>query len=237
MPDESLVQRILNAVGPQEAEASPAGIFEKAAITGAEKASSAAKRLIGKTIQNKVIKDVLKGDKNWRKILFEDGTQMVVDKKYIHDLTRAVGTKEYVQRFKEAGEEARTMQALRSMKMHESRVDQHPFGPQATRHMHEKHLGRVAEYGDKVAATAFVKRGQRYFQMPLEYATHLEELGVLRIVRGSEERKILERFGVDVERRRKLMTPGGESEGIKETGRRRSESAWPRTNKGRRRGD
>jgi len=176
----------------QEAEAMPPGIFKpiKKAVIGVT--SSALKRLKGQTVKGRVIKDIRKsGNSNWRHIIFEDSTEMIVDKKDIHALSRAKGTQSYVQKFREANQESRTTQALKSMQMRESHVQANPYMTKQNLQMHHKdYLKQVKQIGLEAPDTVFVKRGQKHFQMPREYAEHLEDLGILKIV-SSKSKKVV----------------------------------------------
>lgn len=185
----------LGALEPDEAEAMPAGVFEKLVVKGGERASSAARTLIGRTVQGKKIANVLKAQGPWRKIVFEDETMMVVEKQYINDLARTIGTKDYVGKFREASEESKTNQALKSLMMREKQAEKTPFSRESFRGMHERHVKRALEFGEEVEKTVFVQRKGNYFQMPEDYAKHLEGMGLLKIVTGKQEKKILERLG------------------------------------------
>ena len=203
MPSPQLLRNLVRGAGvvgaatvgtmatQDQAEAMPPGVFQpiRKAATGV--VSSALKRLKGRTVKGKVIQDIRKS-KDWRHIIFEDGTEQVVTKNELHQLTKAKGTQTYVQKFKEANEEAKTVQALKSMQMRESHVRNNPFTPRRQmRQLHKDYLKGVRSYGVEQPDTAFVTREGKHYQMPREYAEHLEDLGILKIVRGRAEKKAL----------------------------------------------
>jgi len=186
--------RVIGAAGAagglamaEEAEASPAGVFTKAATKAAKgMISSASKLLKGFQIQpNKVIKEVRKGRGVWRSILFEDGTTMTVEQKYVNDLCRARGTQLKMGELTTKSGDAKTLQALRSLKFHEARV--RPFFTRdMIRKMHTEHLKRLKEVGEDLrsSTTAYVVHRNKYFPMPREYAEILQEQGIVKIMKG-----------------------------------------------------
>jgi len=169
-------------LGPDEALAG-AGVFKAGkAATGV--VSSALQRVKGMKVQGKTITDLRKGTGNWRTLYFDDGTQMTVEKTYVHDLSRARGREVYVDKFREASPDAKTTQALKSMKIHEGKVGRSFFIRSDTKKFHKQHLKRLSEFGEVLDPnTVFVLRENKYFQMPEDYAKHLQDLGVLTIMK------------------------------------------------------
>jgi putative heme degradation protein len=177
---------------PKEAEAMPVGtIVKRATKATLGAASSAAKALRGMTLQGKVVKDVRKGRGVWRSILFEDGTQMTVEKRYVNDLCRARGTQAKMEEFGAKRGDAQTVQALRSLRYHEARV-QPFFTRDTTRKLTKEHQTRLSQIDEAIDRdSAYVLYQGKYFAMPKEYATHLEGMGILKIMRGTRETRAL----------------------------------------------
>ena len=173
---------------PQSTEAMPAGVFTKIASKASKGAiSSASKRLAGRVLNGKIIKTITKGKGIWRSIQFTDGTEMLVEKKYIHDLSRLKGTKAYIDTFKRKDPESKTIQALKSLKYHKARMYPYPSRTH-TRRMHQQHLSRGAELSTELPQkTNFVTHEGAFFQMPEEYAKHLEKLGIVKISKGKRD--------------------------------------------------
>jgi hypothetical protein len=166
---------------PQESQAMPPGVFKKIgkkSISGA--LSSASEVLAGQEIEGRTITKVLKGRGDWRRILFDDDTEMTVKKQYINDLCRALGTKKYINKFSQQEGDSKTLQAIKSLKYHYSRA--HAVPRTYTRHLHQKYLTRAAEMSqDLPPDTVFVTYHGKFFTMPKEYAEHLEDLGYVTI--------------------------------------------------------
>ena len=179
-------------LGPSEAEALPPGVYKQAAKGVKGAVSSAAKRLVGYEVQpGKIIQNVFKGRGKWRTIVFEDGTESIVKTSDINNLSRAVGTQKYTDAFRAKGVPDRTTQAMKSLKFHEVRA-QPFFQRRDLRRFHKTYLDEVGRFGEEIAPnTVSVTRGNKYFQMPRSYAEHLEEMGVLKIMKGKVERGIL----------------------------------------------
>jgi hypothetical protein len=175
---------------PQKAEAMPIGKITKTltkAAKGAE--SSAVKALRGKTLQGKIIKDVRKGTGDWRAIVFEDDSQMTIKKQHVNDLCRAFGREKYTSKFALKERDSKTVQALRSLRFHEARV--RPLSTRRyTRFMHKEHAARLRQIAKDETLdpdTSFVLYQDKYFTMPKDYAVHLEDLGLLKIMRGKAD--------------------------------------------------
>ena len=159
------------------------------AATGA--VSSALERLKGTTIQGKAITDIRKGGGKFRTVFFEDGTSMTLTADDITDLARAQGTHKYIDRFEAKGSEGKTQQALKSLKFHEARSKLFESREGIRRH-HKAYLQSLKEMGEELPPdTDFVVRGNKYFVMPKAYAKHLEEMGILKVMKGIKEKRIL----------------------------------------------
>jgi hypothetical protein len=171
---------ILDLLQPNEAEAMPRGVYQaigKGVMS--KEVSSAAKVLVGKVLDNKTIKDVRKGQGNWRAILFDDDTMMTVTNTELTDLSRAYGTQKYIGKFGEEGA-SKTERAIKSLDYHYARIK--PFVTKPTieqyHHMHKK---RLQEMGLDAPRQSLVLYKGRYFTMPSEYAEHLRDLGMLEV--------------------------------------------------------
>ena len=171
----------------QEAQAQPVGVFQKVVSKAARGAlSSASKVLEGQEIEGRVIKEVRKGRGKWRSILFDDGTEMVVDKQRVNDLCRAFGTHQKIQEFNLRKGEDKTLQALKSLDYHYKRSRSVPRD--LTRKYHKEYLTRGYEVSPAVPpGSHFVHWEGRYFSMPKEYAEHLEQMGYIKILRGKRD--------------------------------------------------
>lgn len=118
---------------PEESEASPKwplpeigkSLLGKIRKTNPESLmqpiSSASERLSGATALGKTIKEVRKGKKDWRIIIFEDGDEVPVDKSYIRELTAEVRTKKFVGEFDVKSPEEQLQHARNSLKFHQDR--------------------------------------------------------------------------------------------------------------------
>jgi hypothetical protein len=176
---------LLHKLDVKEAEASPAGVFEKAVVKGARKVSSSAEVLIGRKLEGKTITNVLKEGK-WRKILFDDDTMQIVTPAEVNSLIRKKTTKSYLNRFKDKEGSAKTRQALRSLKMREAHYDKNPFiTKKSFKQIHKAHQKRIKSFKENPPDSVFVDYEGKFLQMPREYAEHLEELGILTI-KGSK---------------------------------------------------
>ena len=143
--------------------------------------SSASRALAGQEIKGGVIKEVLQSSKNFRKIVFEDGTSQMVNKQYVHDLAREVGRGTYAGKFAAEGLESQTTQALKSLARHEKMAS--PFFTQKHVKAFEKeHISRVTQMGGQVADTVMVRKDRKVFAMPRVYAEHLESMGMISIL-------------------------------------------------------
>jgi hypothetical protein len=170
---------------PTEAEAMPRGVYEKAGKLMAE-VSRTAKDLIGKeTEPGKVIQNVFKGKGAERRLVFEDGTQSIVDKNDVIKLARAFGTKEYETRFLGKEPEGQLSQAIKSMQLHEATAQNKSFLNRSTvRQYTDRYLQDLAQMGKMLPPdTCFVEKGGLLFTMPRFYAEVLEKNGLLNIVK------------------------------------------------------
>ena len=175
------------SLNDDEAEAFPLGKFSKNLSKTAREGmqSSAAKRLIGHTLQGKKITDVKSGTGDWRSILFEDGSEMTVKKSELHALTRAKGTKDYMDQFGDEDAEGKLTQALKSLKYHEVRADNRPLDTVLLKRRYAKGYVDAVQKGDPGQAPELthVHYNNKYFTMPKAYADLLEEYGMLKIDR------------------------------------------------------
>ena len=179
---------------PDEANAMPPGVFNKAkgAVKGA--ISSATKALKGHDIQGRVIKTIRKGKGKWRSIHFEDGTSMTVDTEYVNSLCRAKGTKRYKEAFEAQGVEGQLSQAMKSLQYHRARKQ--PFASrEIVRNRHTRYLQQASEMDPNLPPdTVFVKFNNEFFQMPKHYAEILQDNGIVQISTTKRDEQILERF-------------------------------------------
>ena len=177
----------MGLLSPDEAYAMPPGIFKKITSKAAKGALSSASRVLqGRKLEGKVIQEVRKGRGMWRSIIFDDGTEMTVEKRYINDLCRAKGTKSYIEKFQKQKGEAKTLQAIKSLRYHEARAQDVPRT--LTRQMHKMYKTRAAEISQSLPPnTCFVQYNGKFFSMPTEYAEHLEEMGILKISRTKRD--------------------------------------------------
>lgn len=189
------------ALQPEEASGFPMKPVRKGLVKVGKNLwrSSSAERLKGfETMQGKVIDDVLQSMGDWRLIKYTDGTEQKVTKDYITSLCRQCGTKQYIERFRDKVGPSKTEQALKSLEYHEARAPA-VGSRQMTRRLHKEHLSRLKEFSDEAlqaADTVFVERKGKYFQMPKDYAEHLEGLGILKIRRGHRERSLYKDLGL-----------------------------------------
>lgn len=181
----------LDVVTPDEAEAFPRGIFKvpkkKLAKEIAEGVySSAHKDLKGKELQGRIIESVRKTGRRERALTFTDGTVMTLDKDDINALARSLGTRKYVDAFKEKDKESQILQAMKSLKYHQKRAM--PVNRNTHRLLHRDYLKRSAEMtGGEYPDTVFVLHGgTEFFQMPREYAEILEGMGKVKILKDPE---------------------------------------------------
>ena len=180
-----LMNSIFDMIGPSEAEAFPIGKAFKVGQKALGSLSSASERLAGKTVQGKIVKEVRKGHGNWRQIIFEDDSVLPVTKDYVHSLSRAKGTEQYVNAFAEKNKEGQLQQALKSMAKHESMVY-----PERTTHVrrdvtenfHQAFKARAQELQVEVPDSVMVQRGKKSYMMPKPYAEILQRNGILQII-------------------------------------------------------
>lgn len=180
----------MGVFGPDEAQAAPAGIYQKAGKFVKKGISSAAQRFKGFEIaEGKVIKDIVKGRGSNRALIFEDGTEMVITKKEVNDLSRELGRRRYLNNYARANEGGKTSIAIKSMEKHESlaRMAQHmPDKPKFTRdvvrQMQQSHVRRTKNITEPTNMV-YVSRGGLFYTMPKEYAERLERTGILKIVK------------------------------------------------------
>ncbi len=178
--------------GPDEASASPLGVFNKMRKIPKGEISSTSKLLKGQTFQGRKIKEVLKGKNEMRDVVFTNGEHMTISKQEAHNLSRAVGTQSRMNAFNEKNSTEQFRQALSSLAFHENRST--PFATRDTvRLRHELYLKdvRTAEQG-LVPETVFVIRNGKYFQMPKAYAELLQNHGILKIDKSTRSQKVLD---------------------------------------------
>lgn len=176
------LRSVVDAVGPREAEAGVIGkVIRTTAKTLAKTSgeSSASAKLKGFQAFGKVIDKVLKGQGNWRYLIFEDGTQLAVEKDVVTSLAREAGTKAKMAELaaKEEGE-PRLAQALKSLDYHMRR--QSPFATRSLKDAwHKKHKEDMRKLGIEPEEYVWVKSHKIY--MPKSYATILEDAGYVKI--------------------------------------------------------
>lgn len=96
-------------LSPDEAEAAPLipfkpKISKRALKELAPEISSATEALKGQTIRGQTIKEVRKAEGNWRVIVFEDNTHMIVKKDHIQSASAAFGRKKALGQFEKWGQ-------------------------------------------------------------------------------------------------------------------------------------
>jgi len=136
--------------------------------------------LVGRTIEGRVVKDVVVLGPQWRAILFEDGHELPVRKEVLRELVRGIGAKRYVDEFAGLPEEAKLKRALTSLERRKRM--QHPMDTKLMkthfRKMHEKYF-RALKSGEELPEYVWVESERLY--LPKAYAEILEKHGVIRI--------------------------------------------------------
>lgn len=177
---------ILDLLEPSEAQAMPRGVFRKLSSTVMKgEVSSAAKVLVGKQLENKTIKDVRKGEGNWRAIIFDDDTMMTVTNQELTDLSRAYGTKSYTQAYKEKDLTSQAEQAIKSLDYHYARSKPVDIERDVVDY-HQKHNQRLKEMGLEAPKHSLIFYKGRLFTMPKQYAKYLDELGLIQVKKDIE---------------------------------------------------
>jgi hypothetical protein len=168
-----------------EAEAFPVGkpiakIARKVAGKGLSSASSALK---GMVIEGKVIKEVRAGQRNWRYLVFEDGSGRPVTKEFVHDLCQSGGTAKYMNKLQARPSEEKLMQAEKSLNYHLNRVyyDSPKYTQKPRRQRYLNRLGEVGQKSEEKPDLVGVWYNKIYLTMPRPYAELLERAGRLRI--------------------------------------------------------
>lgn len=182
-----------------EANAMPIGKLLKAGTKPALKAfegavSSAAKPLIGKTLEGttlkgmqlegKAVHNVTKGSGEWRNIIFNDGSSLPVTKDYLNDLMREVGTQRKMIELNSKDPTGQLQQALKSLEYHKAR--QLPVSKGYAIKKRVEHRSRVSELLNSPTedvVVVFEKGGSAPLTMPRKYAEILEREGKVRIDR------------------------------------------------------
>jgi len=186
---------------PSEAQAFPIGKIFKVGQKALGSLSSASKQLAGKKLQGKVIREVRKGHGDWRQIIFSDNTVLPMTKDYVHTLSRVKGTEKMLNLFEERDQSGRLQQAMKSMSYHEAYARRNPTSslPKSsrdyTRQLHKNYLSEAQELDPTVIPdSVMVSRGSLYYSMPRDYAELLERNGILNIVKGTREQRLLKPF-------------------------------------------
>jgi len=179
---QSLVESILGALGPSEAQASPYGKIGKGFVKAIKRpSSSTAEVLKGKPLWDKTIKDVVKGKGDWRYIQFTDGTERAITKDVAREIVQEVGTLGKMTEL--AGKEgpSKLEQAARSLDWHKQR--QALF---TTKKIQEEWLkvkqGHTKSMG--MEPTPYVYVDSEKIFLPKEYAEILEASGAVKIKKG-----------------------------------------------------
>uniref|UniRef100_A0A6M3KB39 Uncharacterized protein n=1 Tax=viral metagenome TaxID=1070528 RepID=A0A6M3KB39_9ZZZZ len=181
---------------PSEAQAFPIGKMVKAVSRKAlGSLSSSSESLAGKTLQNKVIKEVRRGHGNWREVIFNDGTALPMTKDYVNKLCRTKGTDDMLEVLSTKGQSEQLKQALRSMKYHEDRLSPGLETRPTVAQFHESYLKRVKEVDPaSLPDTVMVTRGKLYYSMPRRYAEILEREGIVNIQKGRREQRLFKPY-------------------------------------------
>ena len=177
---------IFDILGPSEAQAFPIGKVFKVGQKALGSLSSASKRLVGKSVQGKIVKEVRRGRGNWRQIVFDDGTVLPITKDYVHSLARAKGTEQYVNAFVEKSREGQLQQALKSMSIHESMVyppETTKVGRAITENQHEIYKKMAQTLQSMPPDSVMVRRGKKSYMLPQVYAEILQRHGILTIIK------------------------------------------------------
>ena len=171
------------AIMPDEANAFPIGkIVKDMTKIALKEPSSAASNLIGKVMQGKVIKAVQKGKGDWRYLLFEDGSGLPVTKDFLESVSRAQGTKDYMAKFRAAGDAEKLEMAKKSLNRHLAKTTglstKRLTEAYSTKHM--ERLDRLGLEGLEKPNLVGVWSSGRYVKMPKEYADLLEANGLVK---------------------------------------------------------
>ena len=171
---------------PNEAEAEPISgrigktmVKELAETVGK---SSAAKKLIGKEVDGRIVKDVIKGLFDWRYILFEDGSRLPVRKNVLADIMKETGTQSKIAELQaKETESSKLQQAYKSLQFHLQR--QEPLVNKAEKEAWRKEYSKyMNETKLKEVTWTYVESHNVY--LPEEYAKILEDAGVIKIKKG-----------------------------------------------------
>lgn len=176
----SFVEKILSALGPAEAEASPYKRIGKEFVKRATKGelSSTFELLKGEEVFGKTIKKVVKGKGDWRYLQFTDGTERPITRDVLHELVQEIGTKKYLEAFRGKEGPSKLEQAARSLEFHKRR--QAPYTTKRSQSFWlEERQKRVKQMGIEPVPYVWVK-SERIF-MPKEYAEILEAVGRVKI--------------------------------------------------------
>ncbi|MBT9169059.1 MAG: hypothetical protein DDT19_02411 [Syntrophomonadaceae bacterium] len=196
-------KRILSAAGlaagasallPEEAEAFPIKELVKTGKKAMLKVPSTAERdLIGRKIGDRTVTGVrwVRGD--WRRIYFDDGTEVDLTKDYLNSLMRSLGTRAYMREFMAQPARGRQSMAATALMKRLDMIDI-PISEHVERH--KEHMTRLNQIeralnlspGGLVTEGVWVRypKGSpdaRVFQMPKLYAEELEKAGEVTILR------------------------------------------------------
>lgn len=184
MPEEereqSFIESILGAIGPEEAEAAPYGKIGKEFIKRITRGeiSSTGEKLIGEKVFGKTVKNVVKGKGDWRYLQFTDGTERAFTKDVLREVVQEVGAKRYIGEFVEKEGVSKLEQAARSLQFHKSRQSLY-----TTKRLQEEWLrvrqAHVRQMGIETVPYVYVE-SEKVF-MPKEYAELLEKVGRVKI--------------------------------------------------------
>jgi hypothetical protein len=170
---------------PDEAEASSlfGKILKQGAKTVAKRAaqadSTSSAVLEGKTIMGRVVKEVKKGQQDWRYLVFEDGTEMPVKKELVHNLCREFGTVGKMGELAEKDEASQLMQAIKSLEFHTSR--QKTFTTKSMRDDYRKqYVQQMKDLGIEPEEMIHIDKPIQAY-IPKKYADILEQAGVIQI--------------------------------------------------------
>lgn len=184
-------------LNPEESEAGMlgnVGKFFKSGSKGALKAStgnvsSAAERLVGQKVGENTIKDVVGGhSKEWRTLVFEDGSAQTVPKVNVEKLCAEIGTMSQMNKFSTAGEEAKDLQADTALNLRQSRNLMGPNRSQPQRSMQkQRDITRELEVEPDTPVVGIYDLNGDYHTIQLPYAENLLKRG--KIARIDKSKK------------------------------------------------
>ena len=185
---------------PEEAEAFPVKPLTKTLGKMLKVSSSAEKDWIGRKIAGKTVTGIKKGEKDWRTVYFEDGTELPLTKDYLNSMLRGAGTSAYKGEFLTQPKSGKQSMAAESLNRRLQRFPMEDVEKYTKEHVaHKERLKEVLDalkvpnkYVEEISKAneqvlvRYPKNdvNARPVLMPKFYADILAEKGIVTIISG-----------------------------------------------------